>query len=321
MLLALLVLAAGEAALAEEDYIPYANPTTIESRNLTFSMDQNVSGLGFFSTYKYAKMPDANGEEGDLYNGVETKNNAHGSVQIDTTSQMLAESKFMNRTWIYGAYDEDGEPALKDDEDYLIDTEAGIVLNEDGHMTYVPQSLTVGSRYYAANPIIFNSLINDYVFTKNRNWHNSIDHQIRYAHTLDLLLETESNVDNNSMKVDENITNGQAHFGVLQLPGIPRDQLPDEESTEDEEMQALGPAMKAWHRPDFEMDETYVGSYHIKKDLNLYNWEDDYERVDHWLPCCFGGFLDMSMWDRTERKSARGVFDCTCFQVPKMAQH
>ncbi len=187
-------------------------------------------------------------------------------------------------------------------------------------MTYVPQAVTVGSRYYATHPIVFNSLINDYVSTKNRNWHNSINHQIRYAHALDLLLETESDVDNNSMKVDENITDGQAHFGVLQLPGIPRDELPEEESSEDEEMQVLGPAMKAWHRPEFEMDETYVGSYHIKKDLNLYNWEDDYERVDHWLPCCFGGFLDMSMWDHTERKSARGVFDCTCFPVPKEAQ-
>ncbi len=100
MLLALLVLVGANVALAEEGYIPYANPTTVESTNLTFSMEQNVSGLGFFSTYKYAQMPDANGEEGYLFNGVETKNNAHGSGQIDTTSQMLAESKFMNRTWI-----------------------------------------------------------------------------------------------------------------------------------------------------------------------------------------------------------------------------
>lgn len=322
ILLALLALMGANAALAEENHVPYANPTRLESKNLTFSMDQNVNGEGFYSTYKYALMPNADGEKGYSYNGVEAKANAHGSGQIDTDSQMLAESKYLNRTWIDGAYDEEGELALEDEEDeaFLIDVEAGITLDEDSSITYSPKALAVGSRYYAAHPIVFNSLVNEYVSTKNRDWFNSIVHRVQYAHGLDLLLESEADVWNNSIKIDENITSGKAHFGALQLAGNGRDELPEEDTPEAYEEFLFGPAMKAWHKPDFEMDETYVGTFHIKKGLNLYNWEDDYRQKDHWLPCCSGGFSDMNMWERTEKKSAQGVFDCTCFKVPNVAQ-
>jgi hypothetical protein len=39
-----------------------------------------------------------------------------------------------------------------------------------------------------------------------------------------------------------------------------------------------------------------------------------------WLPCCFGGFNDMSTLDKRAFKSATGVFDCTCFKAPTQAQ-
>jgi hypothetical protein len=314
MMLALLLLVGANAALAEESYVPYANPSSLETKNLTFNMEQNVKGTGFFSAYKYALMPDAGGEEGYVYNGVEAKNKVHGSGQIDADSLMYAESKYMNRTWIDGAYDEDGELVLLDDEAYLLDTEAGIVLDDDSEMTYSPQAMT------------FNSLLNEHQSTKNRGEFNSISHDVRYAHALDLLLESEADIFNNSINVDENITDGQAHFGVVQLAGIPRDELLEEEVEEGEDLgdadglyekRALGRAMKAWHKPDLEIDEVYVGSFHIKKGMNLYVYEDDYRRVDNWLPCCFGGFSDMNIWDQTEKKSARGIFDCTCFKVPR----
>lgn len=327
MMLALLLLMGANVALAEESYVPYANPSSLETKNLTFNMEQSVKGAGFFSAYKYAIMPDAGGEEGYIYNGVEAKNKVHGSGQIDSDSMMYAESKYMNRTWIDGAYDEDGELVLQDDEAYLIDTEAGIALDDDSEMTYSPQAMTVGSRYYADHPITFNSLLNEHVSTKNRGEFNSISHDVRYAHALDLLLESEADIFNNSISVDENITDGQARFGVVQLAGIPRDELLEDEEEGDSsdadglyEKRALGQAMKAWHKPDLEIDEVYVGSFHIKKGINLYVYEDDYRRVDNWLPCCFGGFADMNMWDLTEKKSARGIFDCTCFKVPKTAQ-
>jgi hypothetical protein len=89
--------------------------------------------------------------------------------------------------------------------------------------------------------------------------------------------------------------------------------VPEEDS---EEVQVLGSAMKAWKKPLIELDEDYVGNFHIKKNMNLYTYSEEEEKEDSWLPCCSGGFSDMNYADANAFKSARGVFDCTCFIVP-----
>ena len=123
------------------------------------------------------------------------------------------------------------------------------------------------------------------------------------------------------MNIDENLVDGRAHFGALQLAGIPVDEEPEEtEEGDSEEVQVLGLAMKAWQKPLIEMDEDYVGSFHIKKNMNLYTYSDDKEKEDSWLPCCSGGFGDMNYIDAKAFKSARGIFDCTCFKAPIKAQ-
>ena len=101
----------------EENNAAYDNATTLEEKNLKFNFEQNVRGTGFFSAYKYALMPDATGTEGRLcFNGVEAKNKAHGSGKLDTDSMMYAENSYTNKTWINGAYDEDGE-VIEDEEE------------------------------------------------------------------------------------------------------------------------------------------------------------------------------------------------------------
>ena len=92
VLLTLLILVGMSSAGSEGDEVPYKDPSTIEKENLTFEMQQSVSGTGFFATYRHSSMPDAIGEEGLLYNGVEAKDNAHGSGEIDANSLIYAES-------------------------------------------------------------------------------------------------------------------------------------------------------------------------------------------------------------------------------------
>ena len=299
------------AESASDNFVPYENPTTIETKNLTFNMDQSVSGTGFFATYRYSLMPDAIGPEGDRYNGVEAKNNAHGSGEIDADSLMYAENTYMNRTWIGGAYDEDGE--LIDEEE---DTTSIIQMNEDSSLAFKPMSVAVGSRYYSSHPIVFNSLLYENIWIKNRDGLNSINHRVEEAHGLDILLNAESDTYNNSMNLEEDLINGKAHFGALQLAVIPRDEEPDEDS---EETQVLGPAMKAWHSPLFELDQDYVGTFHINKNINLYTYSEDEETEEGWLPCCSGDFLDISLPDRVKR-SPGSVFDCNCFEAPREAR-
>jgi hypothetical protein len=282
VLLTLLILVGMSSAGSESGKVPYEDPSTIEKENLTFDMQQSVSGTGFFATYRHSSMPDAIGEEGLLYNGVEAKNNAHGSGEIDANSLIYAESSYNNRTWVNGAYDKDGE-IIEDDEEAT----SIIEIDDDHKMTYGSLALPIGSRYYATHAIVFNSRLFENTWIKNRDGLNFINNRIEGAKGLNIILDASSDGFNTTMKLDEDMTQGKAHFAALQTVGIPRDeesdagsdQGSDEESDvesgdepveaeEPEEASVLGPAMKAWHNPIFVLDEDYLGTYYIKTESN-----------------------------------------------------
>jgi len=327
VLFALIGFAAAEeeerAEQSEANDAAYDNPTISEDKCLNFNFEQNVSGMGLFNSYKYAHMPDVLGTKGHLFNGVEAKNEAHGSGRFDTDSTIYAESSYSNKTWINGAYDEDGE-VVEDEEG----TTSIIEMKEDSKMTYSPLVMGMGSGYYNHNPVVLNSLLSEDDLIKNRKALTSLHHQVDRAHRLDKLLDAqahsgEDTIDN-IMNIEEDLIDGRARFGVLQLEGIPLDEEPEEEESEgdSEEVQVLGLAMKSWHeKPLIEVDEEYVGTYHIEKKMNLSTYAPDpEEKEDYWLPCCSGGFGDMNYLDAMVFKSAIGIFDCTCFKVPDKAQ-
>lgn len=296
----------------EENDSAYDNLSTFEAKNIKFNFEQDVSGTGFFAAYKYVQMPDALGTEGREFNGVEAKNKAHGSGKIETDSNIYAESSYTNSTWINGSYDDDGEEIDSEEE-----TTSIIQMKEESKMTYSPLLMGIGSHYYDLHPIAFNSLLKDEDWIKNRNGLNSLHQLVDQARGLNKVLDAQSDATNNTMNIEEDLVDGRAHFGVLQLQGIPVDEEPEEES---EEASTYGLAMKAWKKPLLELDEDYVGNFHIKKNMNLYTYSEEKEKEDPWLPCCFSGFSDMNYADAETLKSARGVFDCTCFEVPSKAQ-
>jgi len=119
------------------------------------------------------------------------------------------------------------------------------------------------------------------------------------------------------MKIEEDVTDGKAHIGVLQgsstFVGSQMNALADDDIS-------LA-AATAWRKPAIEIDEDYWGTYHIEKNMTL---EVPYKRTElaqDWLPCCFGGWNDMNYRDQKGfGKSTKGVFDCTCFKVPTQAQ-
>jgi len=317
---ALIGIAAADNGEKEEKLLEngsaYDNPTTLEEKGLKFNFEQNVSGTGFFAVHKYAQMPDDTGTEGRLFNGVEAKNKAHGSGNINTDSIIYLESSYSNKTWINDALDEDEEVIGEEEAATSI-----IQMKEDSKMTYIPSVMGIGSRYYNHNPVVFNSLLSEEDWIMNRNGLNSLHHLVDRAHGLNKVLDAQSNAGdytiNTTMNIEEDLIDGRAHFGVLQLQGIPVDEEPEEDS---KEVQVLGLAMKAWKKPLIELDEDYVGNFHIKKNMNLTTYAKETEKEDSWLPCCSGGFSDMNYVDAEVFKSAGGVFDCTCFKVPAKAQ-
>jgi hypothetical protein len=64
-------------------------------------------------------------------------------------------------------------------------------------------------------------------------------------------------------------------------------------------------------------DERFVGTYDIVKNLRMKSRFDLHRSEDDWLPCCDGGYASMNLKDQGYLgKTARGVFDCTCFRAP-----
>ena len=317
----------------EESDSAYGNPTTKEDKSLKFNFEQSVSGTGFFNSYKYSLMPDALGTEGSLFNGVEAASKAHGSGNMETDSTIYSESSYSNKTWINGAIDEDGEE-IEDEEE----STSQIQVNQDSKMTYSPMAMGIGKSYYKQYPVVFNSLLKEEDWMKNRNRFNSLTHSIDQAHWLNKELDAQVDADTNSMNIEEDLVDGRAHFSVLQLEGIPVDEEPEEEESEvesddgvsdkegsdedaPENVQVLGLAMKAWKKPLIEIDEDYIGSYHIEKNMTLSAIEEEEEEEDEWLPCCYVGFGDLNKMDAKAFESTKGIFDCTCFKVPDIAQN
>lgn len=271
----------------------------MEEKKLAFILDQKVSGTGFFATYKCSLMPDALGPEGRLFNGVEAKSQAHGSGKLDTDSRMYAESSYTDKAWDRGAYDEDGEVIDSEEE-----TSSIVQMKEDSHETYRPTAMGIGSQYYTLHPLIFDSLLKEEDWIKNRNGLNSLYHRVEGAHGLDKALDAESDAINNTMNVEADLVDGRAHLGALQLPGIPVDEEPEE--SDSEEAPVLGLAMKAWKKPSFELDEEYVGTFHIKKNMTLHTYSEEMEKEEGYLLCCSGGWVNMNTLEQKSSGKSEG---------------
>ncbi len=68
-------------------------------------------------------------------------------------------------------------------------------------------------------------------------------------------------------------------------------------------------------------DERFVGVYDIQKNILMKSKYDLFKNEDGWLPCCSGGWNDMRYYDQKYYgKSAKGVFDCSCYKLPSQAQ-
>lgn len=282
------------------------NPNEWIERNTSFSFEQSVQGNGYFMNYMYVKA-----------NNVALKNYAHGSGSIN--NEAILNSFEFNKT---------DHPLAED----YIDTDIGCIeFKEDNSMVYAPMRIAVGTGYYAANPLDYSSLLKEKTWVKNYLAGSSMHHEVEYAHALDKELEVIAKdnattiydpkwyrVGFTQMKINEDVTDGKVHIGVLQAESFLNETGTYAEST-------VGPkGPMAWKNPAIEIDEDYWGTYHIEKNITL---EVPYKKIttsDDWLPCCFGGYLTMPKYYQKGKtgfgSDVKGVFDCTCYKVPTVAQ-
>ena len=69
-------------------------------------------------------------------------------------------------------------------------------------------------------------------------------------------------------------------------------------------------------KPLIEIDEVYVGNFHLNKSINLTTSVSDDEEDDDWLPCC-NQSIDDIMGKNVWYKGVKGIFDCTCWEALK----
>jgi hypothetical protein len=274
--------------------------------NRTFDFEQSVQGNGYFMTYLYAKA-----------GAVEMKNYAHGSGSLNSEATLTYQNLAQKTHNVYSDYN-----------DFYQDC---IQFKEDVAMVYAPMKIAVGNGYYAANPLDYSSLLKEKSWVKNYLAGTSMHHEVEYAHALDKELEMVGkdkvnwtydpeliSVGYTQMKVNEDVTDGKAHIGVLQANDNYAAAMalggPSKEWT------TLNTEKSAWKNPSIEIDEDYWGTYHIEKNMTLEVPYHLIQKSDDWLPCCFGGFDDMNTLDKKTFKSATGIFDCTCFKVQTQAE-
>jgi len=246
-------------------------------------------------TYKYARM------SGTDNNSVEAKDYSHGSGTINVES-ILSAQNYNKTEGIDENYGHDYTEAL-----------SCIQLKEDNAMIYSPRALGVGTGFYAARPLQFNSLLKEKTWLKNRGSATTMQHEVEYAHALDKELDllvkdfiSEDDPSVSMMNISEDVTAGRTHIGILQGDHLD-----------------LGDNDAAWVEPQVYVDEDYWGTYHIEKLMNLTASEDETTEDDDWLPCCSGGYLTMPEAYQKGSKGfgsdVKGIFDCTCTKTPEDA--
>jgi hypothetical protein len=280
------------AAWPAFNFVPVTkqNAGTEITFNRSMSVEQSVQGQGYSMQYLYAKADTA-----------ELKEYSHGSGSLDQETIFTAYSS--NKT------NHLPEANWNDFDENCIKFQTTV-----NSWTYAPSSFTFGTGFYA-QPVNYESLLKEKTWVKNRLVGTSIHNEIEYAHAvkkdISAIVKTKYNntydpvydaVGFTEMRIDETVTDGKIHIGALQ----------------DSWDNKFG---MAWRNPDLEIDEDYVGTYHILKNIAIndpFKWnKPSYD----WLPCCSGG------WDSIPASykggfgaSTKGIFDCTCYKWPQTAQ-
>jgi hypothetical protein len=172
-----------------------------------------------------------------------------------------------------------------------------ISLESQNNDTGAPVSISVGTGYYSSHPVSYDSAISSQTQVVNRAQGASMQHAVESAKGISgsseyMVRESEnirgdseySSMTSTQMRIDENVIEGKVHIGALQGSdasgwGAGRD--------------GRGPTTSAWKNPAIEIDEVYIGTYHISKNITFSKSDRKLVSTDSWLDCCYGNYFDI----------------------------
>ncbi|MDQ1261375.1 MAG: hypothetical protein QG575_556 [Euryarchaeota archaeon] len=189
-------------------------------------------------------------------------------------------------------------------EDFITDNlsynNSSISLIGENKITRAPVDLTPGSGYYSSHPIAIGTAIGSRTELSNDNSATSMSHEVGFAQEVSGKREYKAtsrsmhseyksiDLSTTQMQIDETVTSGKVQIGVLS-----------------------GSDGSAWKNPAIEIEEEYVGTYHITKNFAINNSYTKRSFADGWLNCCGGSydFYDIYL-PKPVLVSADDVFNC-----------
>lgn len=266
-------------------------PLEERSKGVQFSYEDSTSGSGLFASNNKIVAHGSHSDPrvisrlADVY----LQKVDHGSGSIEREAIIISNESKNNQT----------------DPD-MIYAFGLIAALDNNSMVYGPQTMSIGNGYYATHPVNFNSLLGDKTQLKNYASKTSMGQEINYAH--DINMDQVASVEDDYydtgdaksltktlLNLNGKITSGTARIEMLQ-GGTRR-------------------SKSAWVNPNIDVDQVYTGTFEFATKMNL--TVPVYKSVseDYWLPCCSGGWGDMSYSDKKGfGTDAKGIFDCTCLK-------
>lgn len=273
-------------------------PLEVRSESMQFNYEDSVSGHGNFASNNKitTQGPHADPRVTMRLADVYLQKMNHGSGSIERESIITSNESTNNQ--------------IDPDVIYAF----GLIATIDNlSLVYAPRSMTIGNGYYVTHPVNFKSLLGEKTQIKNYASKTTMGHEINYAHGInkDLVASVEDDyydtgvaksLTRTLMNLEGDVTDGTANLKMLQ--GGSRK------------------SKSAWVKPDIYVDQVYTGSFDFATKMNLTVPVYKSVEEDSWLPCCFGGWDGMNLNDKKGYgASAKGIFDCTCFNVPAEAQY
>jgi hypothetical protein len=200
---------------------------------------------------------------------------------------------------------------VRNDDMYSSSNNSSIRLMSHRDMLRAPMNLSVGTGFYSDHPISYNSGMGSMTRLVDSGSATSLLHEIDSAHKIEGAIELSAadssyswdysnfqSIASTHMRIDENVTDGKVHIGVLKA----------NEQSDSSIGQQRHPLTDAWKHPAIEIEEDYIGTYHIYKNINI-NTSYGEENIDEsWLNCCSGSSSEI-LWHQPNFINANRVFD------------
>lgn len=261
------------------------DPLFTTKQSLLFGYTDSTSGNGSFSSYD------------ELGNQVTKQSYGSGAI----VNRMIIGS---NQTaYIYQNLSEDY---------YNISSAFAVLASRS--TAYKPHCMTIGTGYYAANPLYFNISLGDKFQIKNYAAETSMAKATQYATAINGTLIAGSTTKHSNkgynfdsgkvaMKLAEAVINGSSNLKMVHS---------DTHNNHYDK--------GAWSIAAIDIDEVYTGTFNLKTNMSL-SWPVvSVVSEDSWLPCCFWGWKNLSSANKEGFGTDAGrIFDCTCYNGTRKA--